>query len=143
MYNWFECKVRYDKTQETGIVKTVTEPYLVDAISFTETEERIAEEMKHFISGEFSVSGIRRKKFTETFLSENGDRYYSARLAFVTLDEKNGLEKRATENILVQASTVKEAVEIVEMEMNKTLIDYVILSVSETKIVDVFPFAKR
>ena len=103
MYNWFECKVRYDKTQETGVVKTVTEPYLIDALSFTEAEERIVKEMEPFIGGVFSVSDIRRKKFAETILNENGDRYYNARLAFITLDEKSGSEKKTAVNMLVQA----------------------------------------
>jgi len=67
MYNWFECKIRYDKMLETGMQKTVTEPYLVDALSFTEAEARIIEEIKPFISGEFSVSDIKRVKYTESF----------------------------------------------------------------------------
>lgn len=142
MYNWFECKVKYDKVADNGFVKSVIEPYLVDAISFTEAEERIVEEMKPFVSGEFSVAGIRRKKITEIFLTENGDCYYNVRLGFITLNEKSGSEKRTTTNILVQASTVKEAVKIVEMEMKKTMVDYVIMAVSETAIIDVFPFTK-
>lgn len=143
MYNWFECKIKYDRVMENGMVKSVTEPYLVDAISFTEAEERIVEEMKPFISGEFNVAGIRRKKFTDTFLSENGDRYYNVRLGLITLDEKIGLEKKTSVNILVQASTIKEAVEMVEMEMKKTMVDYVIMTVSETAIIDIFPFTQK
>lgn len=141
MYNWFECKVRYDKTQETGVVKTVTEPYLVDAISFTEAEERIVKEMEPFIGGVFSVSDIRRKKFAETILNENGDRYYNARLAFITLDEKSGSEKKTAVNMLVQASSLREAMDIVEGEMKKTMVDYQFLAISETAIMDIFPYS--
>ena len=140
MYNWFECKVRYDKTQENGIIKTVTEPYLVDALSFTEAEERIVKEMEPYIGGEFSVSDIRRKKFSETFLYEDGDRYYNARMAFLTLDEKSGGEKRTNVNMLVQASDLRGAMDAVESEMKKTIIDYDFVGVSETGIMDVFPF---
>ena len=71
MYNWFECKIKYDKMLDTGMQKSVTEPYLVDALSFTEAEERIVHEMQPFISGDFTVSDIRRKKFVETFFSES------------------------------------------------------------------------
>lgn len=141
MHNWFECKVRYDKTQETGVVKTVTEPYLVDAISFTESEERIVKEMEPFIGGVFSVSDIRRKKFAETILNENGDRYYNARLAFITLDEKSGSEKKTAVNMLVQASSLREAMDIVEGEMKKTMVDYQFLAISETAIMDIFPYS--
>jgi len=143
MYNWFECKVRYDKTQETGLVKTVTEPYLIGALSFTEAEERIVKEMEPFISGEFTVSDIRRKKFSETILNENGDRYYNARLAFITLDEKSGSEKKTSVNMLVQASSLKEAMETVENEMKKTMVDYQFLAISETAIMDIFPYLPK
>lgn len=141
MYNWFECKVRYDKTQENGVIKTVTEPYLVDALSFTEAEERIVKEMEPFIGGVFSVSDIRRKKFAETILNENGDRYYNARLAFITLDEKSGSEKKIAVNMLVQASSLREAMDIVEGEMAQTMVDYQFMAISETAIMDIFPYS--
>ena len=141
MYNWFECKVRYDKMLESGMQKTVTEPYLVDALSFTEAESRIIEEIKPFISGEFTVSDIKRVKYTETFFNESGDRYYKAKLYFITLDEKSGSEKKTAINMLIQASELKEAVEIVEKEMKKTMIDYVIAAINETPIMDTFPYS--
>ncbi|MBK5194868.1 MAG: DUF4494 domain-containing protein [Proteiniphilum sp.] len=140
MYNWFECKIRYDKMLETGMQKTVTEPYLVDALSFTEAEARIIEEIKPYI-GEFSVSDIKRVKYTESFFNETGDRYFKARLFFITLDEKSGAEKKTGINMLVQATLLKEAVEIVEAEMKKTMIDYTFASVAETAIMDVFPYS--
>ena len=142
MHNWFECKVKYDKMLDSGVQKTVTEPYLVDALSFTEAEARIIEEMKPFISGEFSISDIKRVKFSESFFNETGDRYYKAKLYFITLDEKSGSEKKTAINMLVQASELKEAVEIVETEMKKTMIDYSFAAVTETAIMDVFPYEK-
>ena len=140
MYNWFECKVRYDKMLDTGVQKTVTEPYLVDALSFTEAEAKIIKEMEPFMSGEFTVSDIKRVKYTDTFFNDRGDRYYKAKLYYITLDEKSGAEKKTAVNVLVQASDLKEAVEIIETEMNKTMIDYVIASVVETELMDVFPY---
>ena len=140
MHNWFECKVRYDKTLDTDMIKTVTEPYLVDALSFTEAEARIIEEMQPYMSGEFTVSDIKRVKFSDTFFNETGDRYYKAKLYFITLDEKSGAEKKTAVNMLVQATTLKEAVETVEAEMGKTMIDYTLASVNETAIMDVFKY---
>ena len=133
MYNWFECKLRYDKMLETGIQKTVTEPYLVDALSFTEAEARIIEE--------FTISDIKRVKYSDTFFNDAGDRYFKAKLYFITLDEKSGAEKKTAVNMLVQATLLKEAVEIIEAEMKKTMIDYSIASVTETAIMDVFPYS--
>ncbi|MDE5596191.1 MAG: DUF4494 domain-containing protein, partial [Muribaculaceae bacterium] len=94
MANWFECKVRYDKLQENGAVKKVNEPYLVDALSFTEAEARIIDEQTPFISGDFSVSAVKRTKISEIFWNEGGDRWYLVKVAFITIDERSGVEKR-------------------------------------------------
>jgi hypothetical protein len=126
---------------ETGMQKTVTEPYLVDALSFTEAEGRIIEEIKPYISGEFTIADIKRVKYAETFFNAEGDRYFKTKLYFLTLDEKSGSEKKTAVNMLVQASTLREAVDIVETEMKKTMIDYEFASVAETAIMDVFPYS--
>lgn len=141
MNNWFECKVTYEKTLENGMQKKVTEPYLVDALSFTEAEARIIEELKPYISGEFTIADIKRAKFNELFFNENGDRYYKAKVLFITLDEKSGTEKKTAAQMLAQASDIKEAMAIVEKGMAGTLADYVIASLAETTIMDVFPYA--
>jgi len=141
MYNWFECKVRYEKMLESGIQKMVTEPYLVDAWSFTEAEARITKEISPFMSGEFTISDIKRVKYSESFFNESGDRYYKMRLYFITLDEKSGTEKKSATNMLVQASTLKEAVLIIESEMEKSMIDYTIASATETAIMDIYPYS--
>ncbi|MDD2474287.1 MAG: DUF4494 domain-containing protein [Dysgonamonadaceae bacterium] len=141
MYNWFECKVRYEKMLESGMQKMVTEPYLVDALSFTEAEARIIEEIRPFMSGEFTISDIKRVKYAESFFNDEGDRYYRMRLFFISLDEKSGTEKKTSVNMLVQASTLKEAVLIIETEMEKSMVDYTIASVTETAIMDVYPYS--
>lgn len=141
MYNWFECKVSFEKTLENGMQKKVTEPYLVDALSFTEAEARIIEELKPYISGEFTIADIKRAKFSEIFFNENGDRYYKAKIYFITLDEKSGSEKKTAANMLAQASDLKEALAIVEQGMAGTLADYTIASLAETMLMDVFPYS--
>lgn len=138
MGNWFECKVRYDKVQENGAVKKVTEPYLVDALSFTEAEARITEEQTPYISGDFSVSAVKRTKITEIFWDETGDKWYLAKLAFVTIDPKTGAEKKATTTILVQAKDFKTALDNVVEGMRGTASDYEIVSITETLIMDVY-----
>ena len=143
MYSWFECKVRYDKTLDTGLIKTVTEPYMIDALSFTEAEARIIEEITPFISGEFSVSDIKRVKYSDTFFNDSGDRYYKAKLYYITLDEKSGAEKKTAVNMLVQASELREAVDIIDEEMKKTMIDYSIAGLTETAVMDVFTYKTK
>ena len=141
MHNWFECKVSYDKTLENGMQKKVTEPYLVDALSFTEAEARIIEEIRPYISGEFTIADIKRAKFSELFFNENGDRYFKAKIYFITLDEKSGAEKKTAAQMLAQASDLKEALAVVEKGMEGTLADYTIASLTETMLVDVFPYS--
>ena len=139
--NWFECKVSYEKLMENGMQKKVTEPYLVDALSFTEAEARIIEEVKHTVSGEFMVTDIKRAKIAELFFNEAGDRYYKFKVFFITLDEKSGAEKKTAVQMLAQASDLKEAITILEAGMKGTMSDYVIGSVTETAIMDIFPFS--
>lgn len=137
---WFECKIRYDKTMEDGTQKKVTELYVVDALSFTEAEASITEEMSAYISGEFEVRDIKKAAYGEIFFSEEpaADRWYKAKLQFITLDEKTDKEKRSTVNYLVHAGSFNGAVHNIDEVMGKTMIDYVIASVAETQVMDVF-----
>lgn len=142
MNNWFECKVRYDKVMENGITKPVTEPYLVDALSFTEAEARIIEEISCYVSGEFTVSDIKRAKYSELFDNENAeaDKWYKCKLNFITLDEKSGKERKTSTQVLVHATSLRDAVDRLDEGMKGTMADYVIASVAETMLMDVFPY---
>lgn len=142
MKHWFECKIRYEKTMENGMNKKVTEAYLVDAISFTEAEARIIEEMTPFISGEFTVSDIKRANYSELFFSDEiaADRWFKCKLTFITLDEKSGAEKKTSTNILVQASDLRDAVKKVDEGMKGSMADYIISSIAETAIMDVYEY---
>ncbi|MBQ5871970.1 MAG: DUF4494 domain-containing protein [Bacteroidaceae bacterium] len=139
---WFECKVRYDKTLENGLIKKVTETYLVDALSFTEAEKRFIEEITPFMSGEFIVTDIKRARISELFDSEDlsDDRWFSARIAYITLDEKTGVEKRTAQNVLIQANDFHKAINRLDEGMKGTLGEWVIVTVTETAIIDVFKF---
>jgi len=117
MNNWFEVKVSYHKTMENGMVKRVTEAYLIDALSFTEAEARGIEELKPYISGEFTIAAVGRKKIAELFYNESGDRFFMAKVAFITLDEKTGSEKITKVQMMVQTSDIDEALEVIEKGM--------------------------
>lgn len=137
---YFECKVSFEKIMEDGKQKTVTEAYLVDALSFSEAEARIIEEVAPFISGEFTVKDIKRAKISELFFNENGDRFYKVKVYYITLDAKSLTEKKTAVQMLAQASNLKEAVAVLEEGMKGTLADYEIASVTETQLMDVFPY---
>lgn len=142
---WFEVKIRYEKTMDDGLQKKVTEKYTVDALSHTEAESRIAEEMKSYISGEFDVKGIVPASYKEIFFSdnENDDKWYKAKLQFITIDENTDREKRSNVYYLIQAGSFGQAVKHIDEVMGGTMIDYVIASMAETTLMDVFEYKKK
>lgn len=123
--------------------KKVVEYYLVDALSFTECEARTIEEIKSFVSGEFQIVSIKKLNLSEIFFNENGDRFYKAKVNFITLDEKSGAEKKTAAYMIMQASNIEEAKNVLTEGMKGTLADYVIESIKETKIMDVYPFTSN
>lgn len=139
---WFICKIIYEKVMEDGLQKKVTESYVVDAVSFTEAEARITQEMGAYISGEFTVQEIDRCQFKEIFFDdkESSDKWYKAKVQFITIDEKTEKEKKTAVYYLVQASSVECANKNIDEVMGGTMIDYVISGVNETKIEDVFEY---
>ncbi|MCR5819587.1 MAG: DUF4494 domain-containing protein [Bacteroidaceae bacterium] len=142
---WFECKVRYDKTMETGLLKKVTESYLVEALSFTEAEKRFIEEITPYISGEYEVTDIKRSRLAELFESSDAsaDRWFKAKLAFITLDEKSGAEKRTSQSVMIQATDFRDSLKNLDNAMKGTMGDWVIVSIAETMIMDVFHYVKK
>ena len=136
--SWFECKVKFDKMMDDGIQKTVTEAYLVDALSFTEAEARITEEMQPYISGDFSVSAVRRVNLSDIFYNEGGDRWYRVKTNFITIDEKTAVEKRTASFQMVQACDFSQALSVFIDGMKGTLADFEIASITETMIMDVY-----
>lgn len=143
MQNWFECGLKYDKTLENGMQKKVAQPYLVDALSFTEAEARITEEIKPYISEEFTIQTIKRAKLSELFFNDNGDKFFKAKVLFVTLDERTGTEKKTRVYMLAQATDIDETQAVIKKGMEGTLADYEIAKAKETKIMDVFPYNEK
>lgn len=141
---WFECKIRYEKVMEDGLQKKVNENYVVDALSFSEAETRITEEMSAYISGEFEVADIKKAAFKEVFFTDDNiaDKWYKAKLQFITIDEKTEKEKRSTVTYLVQAGSMNGAMKNIDEVMGGTMIDYVVASVAETIIMDVYEYGK-
>lgn len=125
--------------------KKTIEKYLFDSLSFTESEGRCIEEMTPFISGEFTVSDIKRANYSEVFFSdeESADRWFKCKLAFITLDEKSGAEKKTFTQVLVQAADLRDAVKKLDEGMKGTLADYLIASVVETALIDVYPYKAK
>lgn len=140
MAQWIEVKVRYDKLTEKGVTVKVTEPFLVDALSCTEAEARIVEEVSPYVSGELNVLSVNKTKIIDVFWNADGDRFYKVKVNYITIDEKTGAEKRSGTYILVQASNFAEAFSNFNKGMIDSMADYEIESIAETKIVDVYKY---
>lgn len=137
MHNYFLIKTKFEKTAEEGKIEKVSREDLVDALSFTEAEARIIEEMRPFISGEFTIKSLKRFNISEIFFNENGDKWFKAKVNFISVNEK-GKEKKTAAYMLIQASDMAEArVNLIE-GVNGSMDDWKEESITETKIVEVF-----
>lgn len=141
MAQLFISTVRYNKTMQNGLIKTVNEQYLIDALSFTEAEARTIEELTPFLSGEFTIPQIVKPRINELFLTtdSDADRYYKVKVSFITIDEKSLVEKKTNSFILVQASDFNNAYDRFILRMKGTMADYEIVSIVETQILDYYP----
>lgn len=135
---YFETSVRYDKICENGAIKKITERYLVDTITFSAAEEITIEKRTPYMSGEFEVKTAKRTKIAEIFNQGNGDRYWLVKVAFISLDEKTGAEKKSITQILVNAFDFGDAVDKFMEGMKNTMADFRIVSVAETPILEVY-----
>ncbi len=135
---WFETAVSYDKMQENGTTKKTTERFLVDALSFAEAEGRTIEERTPYMSGDFNVKVAKKTPITEIF-NLGAERYYLAKVAFITIDEKTATEKRSVSQILVGAEDFNVAYENFLDGMKGTMADFELVSLAETPIMDVYP----
>lgn len=145
MANWIETKVRYEKTLENGAQKMVNEPYLVDALSFSEAEARITEEIAPYMQGDFSVSAVKKTNISEIFYAEDvsADKYYKIKAAFISINERTLAEKRSNANYLVQAKDLVDALNSFQTGMKGTMADYEIVSISETALMDVYTYKPK
>ena len=138
MAHCIEVKVLYEKTTDSCKTIKVTDPYLVDALSCTEAEARVTEEITPFTS-EFNVLSVNKTKISEIFWNETGDKFYKVKVNFITIDEKTAVEKKKASFTLVQAADFEAALDGFNKGMKGTIADFEIESIIETKIIDVYP----
>lgn len=143
MNSWFTVKVKYTKQLEDGTFKRVSEPYLVAAMTFTDAEARIYEELGSLIRGEFMVTGITRTDFHDIFHYEDADVWYKCKITYEASGdggEEGAKAKKVSQNFIVTAHSVKDAYERLKESLGGMMIDYMIPSITISPIVDVFPF---
>lgn len=143
MKSWFQCKVKYTKITEDGKEKKVSEPYLIDAMSFTEAETRIYTELEKLISGDFIITDISRSNIAEIFPNKDGDRYFKAKTTFVSINEESGKEAKTINYMLVEANNVDGAYKFLKEALSDMIVPFEIPSVSESPIMDVFTYSEE
>lgn len=142
---WFECKIRYEKVMEDGTPKKVNEVYIIDALSFSEAEERIMEEMSSYISGEIELVDVKIAPYKEIFFADSNlaDKWFKVKVVYITIEERTQREKRMPVMVLVNAGNINSAIKNTDEVMGNTMIDYVVTAVQETKIFDVFEYKNK
>lgn len=137
--SYYQSTVRYDKMLENGEVKRVSEQYPCDALSVTEAEAIVTENLRPYISGDFFTTSVKASKIAEVFNADGPDRFYLAKVAFVTVDERTGAEKRAVSQWLIGGTGFNDAYEMLLREITKCMADIEIISLAESPIVEYYP----
>lgn len=135
----FIAVVKYDKIHENGAVKRVSEQYLCDALTCTEAEAIVTENLKPYISGDFFTTSVKTSKIAEVMGDKECGRFWLCKVAFITIDEKTAAEKRTISQILVGAPDFTNAVENFIEGMRGTMADFEVVSLSETPIKEFYP----
>ena len=143
MNTWFKVKVKYTKQLESGSFKRVSEPYLLSAMTFTDAEARIYEELGTFIRGEFSVMGITREDIQDIFQYDDADTWFKCKISYDNIDDEGDKKRTVTQNFLVSAKTVKDSYERIEESLETLMLDYQIISIVASPIVEIFPYKEE
>jgi hypothetical protein len=140
MKTWFICTIKYHREDEQGNVRKITEPYLVDAVSFTDAEARIYQALQDVIPGEFTISDISRSNFADIFHYDDAETWYKCKVSYVTVDDIAGKEKKVTNYMLVSAHDIKEAYERIEESLSTMLVPFTVQSITESSYMEVFAY---
>lgn len=142
MRTWYQVKVKYAKENEEGLLKSISEQYLVDAVSFTECEAIIYDRLGQQIRGDFQVIAIAKSNIVDVFFYEDCDIWHRAKITYLIADGESGREKKVVQYMLVTADDVTQAHERIQEILSNTLVSFRVPDMVETKIIEVFPYEK-
>jgi len=143
MNNWMTVKVKYTKQLDNGTFKRVSEPYLLAAMTFTDAEARIYEELGSIIRGEFNVLSITRTELHDIFGYDDADVFYKAKISYASEASEDGKAKKVVNNFLVSAHSVKDAYDRIKESLSTLMVDFQIESVVKSPIVEIFPYVEN
>lgn len=142
MRTWFLCKVKYAKENEEGLLKNISEQYLVDAVSFTEAEAIIYDRLGSQVRGDFQITGLSKSNIVDVFFFEDADIWYKCKVSYLVSDGESGKEKKVTQYMIVTASDVKDAYDRIQESLSNMLVSFRVPDIVESAIVEVFPYEK-
>ena len=140
---WFEATVRYARENDQGLLKNVSEKYLVDAASHMEAEERIYDLLGVTILVDFQVKRLVPSNIEDVFLYEDADVWHKCKVSYMSVDVNSGREKRVNTFILLTASDIRQAYDRVNESLGNMLVSFEIVSISESPILEVFPYEEE
>lgn len=140
---YFLVKVSYESMTPSGSMKKVRESYVIDAVSFTEAEARTIGELQPKIDRELVVDAMSKVSFSG-IIRTGKERWYKAKLNYITIDERSGKEKRKSTFMLVEADSVEEANKIIVGFMGMAISqEYEIDTIGDYKIEEVFDYTQE
>jgi hypothetical protein len=139
---WFQCKIKYQKEDENGRLKNVTEPYLVDAVSYTEAEARIYQELGSVIRGDFEVTSITKSKISDIFHYDDAETWYKCKVTYIAADDESGKEKKVTNQMLVTALDLHQASARLLDSLQGILVAFEVVEIQQSPLVEIFPYVE-
>ncbi|AHM59605.1 hypothetical protein D770_06710 [Flammeovirgaceae bacterium 311] len=139
---WFQCKIKYQKEDENGRLKNITEPYLVDAVSYTEAEARIYQELGSVIRGDFEVTSITKSKISDIFHYDDTETWYKCKVTYIAADDNSGKEKKVTNQMLVSAMDLRQACERLLESLQGLLVTFDVVEIQQSPLVEIFPYVE-
>lgn len=146
MPSWYLGKIKYQQEQENGALKTLSETYLIDAVSYTDAEARLYGIVADN-TPDFQISSLTRMKLSDVFHfeEEGGEKWFKCKTFYVSIDDSKGAanakEKKIISYMLVNADSPKQAIERIEKSLATMLIPYEITDVNLTPILEVYPYS--
>ena len=141
MPTWFQCKIRYQKEQENGSLKTLNETYLVDALSYTEAEARLSGELSGTLR-EYDLVSVVKMRLADLFHHEDAETWFKCKVVYFYVDERSGKEKKVSNIMLVTATDIGQAMDRINEGLKTMLVPYFITNVDQTNIIEIFPYEK-
>jgi hypothetical protein len=135
----FIVKVKVDRPNDEGLVKTVREEYACKAVNFTDCEAKITQEVGSAdnVKNSFDILAEAVAPYKEAFIFDEGENFYKVKVQEPYLDD-SGNEKKSNIYYLLNADSVKQAGERIAEAYSGSVKDYTVAAIIDQKTLEVF-----